>query len=188
MAGTLYILRQVTIPEIWRLPLFILGVSAVALYLAVAVSYLVFPKSFWKRLAMVLNGPLLALIGLVLWPGPALQLVTATMLIEVGGTCLALFLVVITEAPSSMDRRMGMVVTGLPLGLVMAASTGYLHHVQAKPLAPAIYLLLSVLQLGLTRRSLVSRDGVQRQDLPILLIGILAWVAAFILGNVLSDI
>ena len=184
--GTAAFLYQVSIWEFLRLPVLILGVVALALYLATAVSYLVFPVSFWKRLWMVSNGPFWALVALLVWKQSIVYMLVITMLIDVGGASLAVLLVVLFKAPTRSDRLMGSVVSLLPLMLIVIAATLFLNSSHPQPLVPCLYVMGGIVQLGLSQRNLVQNDRVVREDSVVLLVGIITWVFVFIAGNALG--
>lgn len=187
--GTVFLLQRIYLPEWSRFWIFLLGVAAVGLYLATISSFTTIPKSWWKRLLFLLDGPLIA-VGLVFYlNGSFIDLLMNMFFIDVGGAVLGIFITVIRKAPTKEDRIKGMIASGIPF-LFMLGSL-FLYSLKDPEFS---WLQLGILLLGLGHTGFIQSHifedakNVVRECLQIIILGVVLWLAGYIFGCVFWDI
>lgn len=187
-AGTVFLFERIILPEWSRFFVFIGGVAAVGLYLAAIVSFTVIPKSWWKQLIFLLDGPLIAL-GLAYYlNGNIIDILMNMFFIDVGGTVLGIFITVIRKAPTKEDRIKGMIAAGIPFLIMLSALLLYSLKSTELSMLQLSILLVGLIHTGFLQSRIFQEQNVVRECMQIIILGITLWVAAYIFGCVFWDI
>jgi hypothetical protein len=178
---------------VWLL-LFVAGTAAVGVYLAVTYSYTPRPRTLAAGLLQTLDGPAWALLSFFLKGAHPLAFAVEGFLVD--GTAIwvsALVLAARSPLPTREERRNSIAFMLASLGASLWLAWPYLRDTARGAWGGASLFLLGLgaAQGAFTRYKLLSDERIQRPGEgagAYIVVFIIAWVAAMILGNVLHEL
>lgn len=186
--GTFVLLAVLKVPVV-PLIFFLAGTAAVGLYLAVTVSYTPVSKSAWKNLLRLIDTPSIIVVSALLGGLPVAQSIVEIVLIEVMAVVAGIFaLSGVSDKPTKEQRRLSLIVVGLPLAALIALFWSYLSRFVAGDAIHTVVLFGAIIQASAIQFGRADEDHVRRPAEWFIVAGILIWLAAFIAGNVLQEL
>jgi hypothetical protein len=174
------------------LPLFLGGTVAVAVYLAVIITYTPFASSVGWGLLTLLDGPIWVILSLRANGVTPFAFAIEGFLVD--GTAIwvsILFLAIRSSIPTSRDR-----IASIGFMVAALAATAWLiwpyyREALLKQWVSQVFLCLGILEALIVRYRVLKRDKVVRNDnasVRYIIILLLMWVVSLILGNVLYEL
>lgn len=161
----------------------IVGTAAVGIYLAITGSYTSVTSSPWKNAALLLDGPVWAIVGWAL--GKSVGEILATdVLIEIGAMLLGLLAASITSPLPTKGQRKA----SIAIAVTTLAATAYVITLVGQSPLFLLTAFGGIVQGAFTQYRLTQNDHVQRDAFAYILVGIIAWIASLFAGYALYEL